>query len=194
MAKSSLHFNDLSDSEQLYLHTVRQLGENAFGGEIRHMVESQTKTSVSTGHAYAVLTYLEARGWLTSELVDIQKEARWHLPQRRYALAREIPKLAPPPMRAKFRISFIERHRGPEDQGFPYDVLSFNPVYKPDYEDDAFDEDNTFAKYTPSADLRMTINNPALVGQYEEGDTFYLDFTPVRPAEPVAPENEDYTP
>ena len=38
-------------------------------------------------------------------------------------------------------------------------------------------EDNTFARYTPSASLSMTITNPNLLGQFKEGQKFYLDFT-----------------
>jgi hypothetical protein len=38
-------------------------------------------------------------------------------------------------------------------------------------------EDNTFARYTPSGSLELTINNPQLVGKIKSGDTFYVDFT-----------------
>ena len=43
-------------------------------------------------------------------------------------------------------------------------------------------EDNSFAASTPCAKLDITIENPALVGTFKCGDTFYLDFTPVIPA------------
>ena len=39
------------------------------------------------------------------------------------------------------------------------------------------DEDNTFAKYTPGANLTISIANPALWGQFKFGDKFYVDFT-----------------
>ena len=34
-------------------------------------------------------------------------------------------------------------------------------------------------KWTPSASLKMTITNPALVGKFSEGQEFYVDFTAV---------------
>lgn len=39
------------------------------------------------------------------------------------------------------------------------------------------DEDNTFSRWTPSANLDITIQNPALFGQFKAGDKFYVDFT-----------------
>ena len=38
-------------------------------------------------------------------------------------------------------------------------------------------EDNTFARYSPSGELKLTISNPDLIGQILPGQTFYLDFT-----------------
>lgn len=42
------------------------------------------------------------------------------------------------------------------------------------------DEDNTFSRWTPCASLDMTIQNPALFGQFKPGDKFYVDFTPAQ--------------
>ncbi len=39
-------------------------------------------------------------------------------------------------------------------------------------------EDNDYATATPSASLDITIQNPALLGKFKEGQTFYVDFTP----------------
>ncbi len=47
------------------------------------------------------------------------------------------------------------------------------------YPADGFDEDNSFAKFSPSGSLDMMIMNPMLIGQFSVGDTFYVDFTPV---------------
>jgi hypothetical protein len=59
------------------------------------------------------------------------------------------------------------------------DMLSFNAVHKSDgYPADGSDEDNTFARWTPSATLTMTITNPALCGKFKQGQKFYVDFTP----------------
>lgn len=47
------------------------------------------------------------------------------------------------------------------------------------YPDDGTDEDNSFAKFSPSVNLTMQIANPALFGKLEVGATFYVDFSPV---------------
>lgn len=40
-------------------------------------------------------------------------------------------------------------------------------------------EDNTYARYTPMATASFTVNNPKLLGEFQQGDTFYVDFTRV---------------
>ena len=57
------------------------------------------------------------------------------------------------------------------------DQLKFSAVCKPGgYPDNGLDEDNTFAKFSPSVELSMTINNPALLGKFRPGQKFYVDF------------------
>lgn len=46
------------------------------------------------------------------------------------------------------------------------------------YPKDGSDENNTFAKFSPSICVDMHIANPALVGAFEVGETFYIDFIP----------------
>ena len=46
------------------------------------------------------------------------------------------------------------------------------------YPADGSDENNTFAKFSPSVMFDMQIANPALIGKFEPGQTFYCDFTP----------------
>jgi hypothetical protein len=76
-------------------------------------------------------------------------------------------------MRAKLRVNFVEKHSNGE-------TLHFNAVGKPNgYPEGGLDEDNTYAKYTPQADLKITINNPTLFGAFEMGDICYVDFTKV---------------
>ena len=41
---------------------------------------------------------------------------------------------------------------------------------------DGSDENNTYAKWTPTAELTMTVNNPALLGKIRPGEEYYLDF------------------
>lgn len=79
-------------------------------------------------------------------------------------------------MRAKLKVTSVTK--GPE--GFdPHERLTFSAVYKDgSYPSDGSDEDNTFSKFTPQAELSMVIQNPALLGQFKAGDKFYVDFTP----------------
>ncbi len=75
-------------------------------------------------------------------------------------------------MRAKMRVSSVESN-SPE-----FERLYFSAVCKSDgYPEDGSDENNTYATWTPSAELSMSITNPALIGQFKVGDTFYVDFT-----------------
>lgn len=39
-------------------------------------------------------------------------------------------------------------------------------------------ENNTFARYTPSGEIKLSITNPNLHGQFSVGQEFYVDFTP----------------
>lgn len=41
------------------------------------------------------------------------------------------------------------------------------------------EENKTWAKYTPSAKMEMTIDNPSAMGLLSSGHEFYVDFTPV---------------
>lgn len=42
--------------------------------------------------------------------------------------------------------------------------------------DEGFEEDKLFTKYTPSGELKMTIDNPAASIQFEPGKVYYLVF------------------
>ena len=76
-------------------------------------------------------------------------------------------------MRAKMKLNHIDkRYEGQE-------TLYFNPVSRSEkYPEDGSDENNTYAKFSPSGMLSLTVANPALLGKFSEGETFYLDFTP----------------
>lgn len=75
-------------------------------------------------------------------------------------------------MRAKFKINHIDKRYLPNQE-----TLYFNPVSASQYPADGSDENNTYAKYSPFGMLSLTIANPALIGKFAEGETFYLDFT-----------------
>jgi len=68
-------------------------------------------------------------------------------------------------MRAKMYVTSIEKFSGQEQ-------LNLSAVTN------GSDEDNTFSKFTPSASLKMSVTNPELIGKYEPGQKFYIDFTP----------------
>ncbi|RJP48802.1 MAG: hypothetical protein C4586_08290 [Anaerolineaceae bacterium] len=75
-------------------------------------------------------------------------------------------------MRAKMKVLSVKNYGSSEE-------LSFSAVAKIDgYPEDGSDENNTFARWTPSAELKMSITNPALIGKFTEGQEFYVDFTP----------------
>jgi hypothetical protein len=59
------------------------------------------------------------------------------------------------------------------------EVVSMRAVAKNDaYPEDGSDEDNTYAKFSPSANFEINIANPNLFGKFAAGQKFYVDFTP----------------
>lgn len=76
-------------------------------------------------------------------------------------------------MRAKMNLTTVTK-------GIGYEVLAFNAVSKAGgYPEDGSDEDNTYAKFSPSASLTIQIANPALLDKFQAGEKYYVDFTPV---------------
>jgi len=74
-------------------------------------------------------------------------------------------------MRAKLKVTKVESFPTSEN-------VKFTAVCKDSgYPSDGTDEDNSFALWTPSADLSMCITNPNLFGKLKEGQKFYVDFT-----------------
>lgn len=79
-------------------------------------------------------------------------------------------------MRAKMQVNAVKNVE-PWPGGTPCVELSLGAVCGK-WGDDGKGEDNTFARYTPSAELKMTITNEDLFGKIKPGQKFYLDFTP----------------
>jgi len=76
-----------------------------------------------------------------------------------------------PIMRAKMQVAAVVKTETSE-------LLRFSAVCKSDgYPADGSDDDNTFARWSPQADLSLTVCNPALFGQFEVGQKYYVDFT-----------------
>lgn len=81
-------------------------------------------------------------------------------------------------MRAKLQVSAVFPHRDSEGNTLT-ETLHFHGVAKSGgYPADGSDEDNSFARWTPSVNLQMLVANPALFGQFEPGQKFYVDFSP----------------
>ncbi|HWF77276.1 MAG TPA: hypothetical protein VN694_08870 [Caulobacteraceae bacterium] len=77
-------------------------------------------------------------------------------------------------MRAKVYISGIEKFSKETE------TIKMSAMPKSgSYPSDGADEDNTYAKFSPSASFSLTIANPDLIGHFELGDKMYVDFTPV---------------
>lgn len=72
-------------------------------------------------------------------------------------------------VRAKFRCTSIERFGTSEAEG-PVNYR-FAPVY-----DQSIPEDQRYAKFTPSGELRLYVDNPAV--SFEAGKAYYLDIAP----------------
>lgn len=79
---------------------------------------------------------------------------------------------AMPTMRAKVSVTDITK---------PYDgaeEVKFVPVVSGEsFGPNGESENNTYARYTPSGDIKLTITNPELHGKFTRGQEFYVDFT-----------------
>lgn len=81
-------------------------------------------------------------------------------------------------MRAKMRVSAVEQVKTQEGT-VTAEKLRFNAVAKNEaYPADGADEDNTYARWSPTAELNIYVANPNLFGKFEVGQKFYVDFTP----------------
>jgi hypothetical protein len=54
--------------------------------------------------------------------------------------------------------------------------VSFSTVYEPDASKDT--ENARFTKATPWGEIKMGIDNPAALSQFQAGKSYYVDFTP----------------
>ena len=81
-------------------------------------------------------------------------------------------------MRAKMKVGSVNVYRDEQGKTLSESLAFYGVSKSTPYPADGSDEDNTFAKFSPSVELRITIANPDLFGMYAPGDTFYVDFTP----------------
>jgi hypothetical protein len=73
-------------------------------------------------------------------------------------------------MRAKFQVTKVVRSETSES-------LSFSAVGADKYGPNGENEDSDFARWTPSGQLHMSVTNPDLLGKFNEGEKYYLDFS-----------------
>jgi len=77
----------LGDLQQLVMLGVAQLGEEAFGGGIQHLLETVAGRAVSVGTVYVTLVRLEERGLVRSSVRSGQGSVG--RPRRTYRLTDE---------------------------------------------------------------------------------------------------------
>jgi hypothetical protein len=81
-------------------------------------------------------------------------------------------------MRAKVRVSAVTVNKD-ADGNTTSERVHFSGVARSNgYPADGSDEDNSFAKFSPSVEMSFTIANPALFGKFMSDKRFYADFTP----------------
>lgn len=83
-------------------------------------------------------------------------------------------------MRAKLQVGSVFAYRNAEGEVSNETVTFFGVSKSTPYPADGSDEDNTFARFSPSANFQISIANPALFGQFEPGQKFYVDFSPAQ--------------
>lgn len=80
-------------------------------------------------------------------------------------------------MRAKMQVSMVKKnvdHNGK----ISGEELTMHPVCgKAPFGPQGESEDNTFARYTPSGQMSLTVTNPDLMDKFRPGQKFYVDFT-----------------
>lgn len=74
-------------------------------------------------------------------------------------------------MIAKFKVTKVENFAANSQQ------VTMMAVTEKPFDADGKSDDNSFATWTPSGELKMTITNPNLVGALKEGAKFYLNFS-----------------
>ena len=72
-------------------------------------------------------------------------------------------------VRGKFRLESETKHAS-----YPGVELKFRAVTN-----DETAENKRFHQYTPAGEITMTVDNPAAQQQFEVGQEYYVDFSPV---------------
>jgi len=77
--------------------------------------------------------------------------------------------------RCKFRLQSITYQAGTTGKALRFTAVS-------DSKDTSIPEDKAFTKYTPSGELTVTIDNPAVEPMLKVGEYYYLDLSLIVPA------------
>lgn len=80
-------------------------------------------------------------------------------------------------MRAKLQVGFVQEFFYGPDKTKSQETLTMHAVAASKYPEDGSDEDNTYAKFSPGANLSINIANRALFGKFTVGEKYYVDFT-----------------
>ena len=80
-------------------------------------------------------------------------------------------------MIAKFKVVEVVHHPLTETTSPAFDEIKMMAVTDAPFNAEGDSDDNTFARWTPSGEIKMTITNPSLIGQLHEGEKYYLNFT-----------------
>lgn len=79
-------------------------------------------------------------------------------------------------MKAKFQVRSVEPVESPPGT-VVQEKLEFFAVTDKPFDAGGTSEDNSFSRWTPTGELKMTVTNPELFGKFAVGEKYYLDFT-----------------
>ena len=74
-------------------------------------------------------------------------------------------------MRAKFQVTEVIPHSPDCEE------IKMRAVSDAAFDPEGNSEDSSFARWTPSGELSITITNPNLISTIKTGEKYYLDFT-----------------
>lgn len=78
-------------------------------------------------------------------------------------------------MVAKFRVTSVQSF-GSTSEPVTSERITMSAVSDKPFDPSGNSDDNTFARWTPSGELTISIQNPALFGKIKEGQKYYLNF------------------
>lgn len=80
-------------------------------------------------------------------------------------------------MRAKFQLGTVTQNIGSDGAIQSVQISGYPVTGDKPFGPNGESEDNTYSRYSPSGELKLTITNPDLFGKFKPGQKFYLDFT-----------------